>query len=250
VKPITKLPITKVLLGAFVVPWWSRRALAEALAIPVGGLVAVRMIYWHLGLDWTVTTTWMLWIVQALFWVLFAIACHRIVLLGPAEAAMGLMPRWTRREFRFAAWAFVTYAIATAGSWIATLVFATLILNIARSWVDPEFGLIVAKYAAGMVLTYLFARLAVMLPAAAIEARVGLGMAWRMTRGNGLRMLVIVGALPWILGRGLDWLARDEPTAPESAVLAIFSTLLVAVEIAALSLAYRELAMAEEPPKA
>jgi hypothetical protein len=69
--------------------------------------------------------------------------------------------------------------------------------------------------------------------------------AWELTRGNGLRMLVVTGALPWLVRYATWWLYSEEPTLGEVALVTAAGIVLIAYEIAALSLAYRELTSTE-----
>jgi hypothetical protein len=94
--------------------------------------------------------------------------------------------------------------------------------------------------AGALLTTYVFARWAVVFPAAAIDVPTSLKLAWEQTRGNGLRMIVIAGALPWTLRYATWWLYGDEPTLLEVALVSAVGTILIVIEIAALSLAYRE----------
>ena len=98
------------------------------------------------------------------------------------------------------------------------------------------------NYIGAVIGTYLFARLALVFPATAIDARTSLVKAWRQTRGNGWRMVVIVGVLPWAFGYLAGLVTGDEPGIVIAVLVTVFATAFLAVEISALSLSYRELA--------
>jgi hypothetical protein len=83
------------------------------------------------------------------------------------------------------------------------------------------------------------------LPAAAIDRRPSVKWSWNLTRGNGWKLAVIVGVLPWVIKEALALLFREEATFIETLLLATAAVALIAVEVAAVSLSYRELAAKE-----
>jgi hypothetical protein len=99
----------------------------------------------------------------------------------------------------------------------------------------------VLEFLASLPALYLVARLSLVFPATAIDRHVGLRWAWRMSRGNGWRLVVVVTVLPWLVSHLVGLLYRDEATAAEIVLLTVIGTALFALEIAALSVAYREL---------
>jgi len=52
---------------------------------------------------------------------------------------------------------------------------------------------------------------------------------------------IVVGALPWALGTGTSLLTGDEPSLVKVLGVTALGTVLLAVEVTALSLCYREL---------
>lgn len=98
------------------------------------------------------------------------------------------------------------------------------------------------SYPVGLVIgTCLFARVALVLPATAIDAHTTPFMAWRQTSGNGWRMVVVIAILPWSFRYVYYFLAGEEPGVVRVILLTALTTVLLAVEITALSLSYREL---------
>jgi len=93
---------------------------------------------------------------------------------------------------------------------------------------------------AGTVLiTYLAARISILLPRTAIDKRPSLEWVWSVTAGNGWRLFIIVGLLPvlistipmvfYLFGKNI---LTEVPGA-------LFDPLVLAVEITALSLSYQ-----------
>ena len=66
------------------------------------------------------------------------------------------------------------------------------------------------------------------------------------TRGNGWRLLLGVGGLPFVLSVLVGLIYRNDATTAEWLLLTILAVALFAVEIAAISLSYRELTRDED----
>jgi hypothetical protein len=72
-----RLDLGKVLAGAFLVPWWHRKAFARALAIPLGLIVLHSVVWYYYAIP--VVPNQALWLVYALYGLLFtmfAVTCH------------------------------------------------------------------------------------------------------------------------------------------------------------------------------
>ena len=89
--------------------------------------------------------------------------------------------------------------------------------------------------------TYYLARCSLVFPATAVDMKVGLQWSWRISQGNGWRLGIIVGALPWGLSTINAIFLRDGASSLKLVALALVSYLLMTIEIAALSLAFKEL---------
>ena len=84
------------------------------------------------------------------------------------------------------------------------------------------------------------------MPATAIDVRTNLMWSWEATKNNGTRMLILIGAVPWVTTILLDLLWRENGTMFEYVFLSILGYLAVAVEIFILSIAFREIKQVEE----
>ncbi|MGZ5084236.1 MAG: hypothetical protein ACXWHB_00615 [Usitatibacter sp.] len=231
-----KLPVFTMLYGAFVVPWAHRRAFAKALALPAAALVAIQVGSWQAGEEPGTSLQWATWAADAILWMLFAVICHRLVLLGLEPKDVPIVPGWGARETRFLAWLLAIYVITLAVTMAALTVGTMLIQSLSPSLVQA-----IVDVASKLIGTYLFARLALVLPAAAIDAPTNLVSAWWRTRGNGWRMAVIVTGLPWGSGYLVSIVYGDEPGLMQAILVTVLGTALLVVEIAALSLSYRHL---------
>ncbi|HEX7052975.1 MAG TPA: hypothetical protein VF211_03460 [Burkholderiales bacterium] len=234
-----RIDLGKVALGAFLIPWWNRRAFARALAVPLLALAAL-MLSWYYAKAYV--PTWAGWVLYVVYWALFglfAVTTHRLVLLDPAAVAARSVPRWSKRETRF------FLRLVAVGVVFAAVTWATLAVLI-NAWaafhesLDPEtFELM--GFAARVPAIYSFGRFCLVFPATAVDRETGLKWAWRLSQGNGWRLFILVGVLPWIFSYALGLLYREDPTVPETIVLTVVGIALFVVEIAAISLSYREL---------
>jgi hypothetical protein len=235
------LDLGKVIAGAFLVPWRQRKAFAGALAIPVALLIALSAVFYYYEL---VQVPWyaalVTNVVYGLLFTLFAVTCHRLVLLDPASVARESRLRWTRRETRFFLW--------VVGSWLVALAAMLPLLTVAlAAWAntlgspggEPEWLHSVAQ----LPLLYVFGRLCVLFPATAVDRHPppDIRWAWRLTRDNGWRLLVIIGMLPWLFSWLVALVYRSNATAFEWLLVSLLAMALFAVEIAAVSISYREL---------
>lgn len=143
-------------------------------------------------------------------YVLFGVAWHRLVLLGPQVAAPNTVPRWERRH-----WAFFGYSLLVSAVFLGMILVAWLIGGLFGGGPLDLSGNVPAEPAPGpalMALTLLLVvgftaltvmmRLSFVFPAVAVDERYSLGDAWRQTKGQGLRLLgaMILASLPFFLG--------------------------------------------------
>ena len=162
---------------------------------------------------------------------LFAVVCHRSIILGGDSLPNRLGLFWSARETGFLGW---TVAIIIV-TWVLS------IFTILVSLVSP-FGQVITALAIATFLVYIYVRLAMVLPATAVEDSTSFDRAWALTSGNGFRIIFVI-----VLASAPVWLAVI-------ALLFVFSTsflslilLMVArhalplVAICALSVSYREL---------
>jgi hypothetical protein len=235
------LDLGKVIAGAFLLPWWHRKAFARALVIPVALFMAFSVLWHYYGitqLPWFAAL-----IVNAAYgmvFTLFAVTCHRLVLLDPESPSRAWRPRWTLRETRFILWLSGLWLVGVAASMALLAVVGTVWVNVAG---DSGIDLDRMQLAVQLVLLYPLARLCVLFPATAVDRdpMPNLRWAWDLTRDNGWRLVVIVGFLPWLFAQLVDLAYRSNATWLEWLLLSVLAIVFLAVEIAAVSISYREL---------
>jgi len=260
---IRKLPLRRVIWGAFTLPWEHRGAVFRATAAPLLALIACTLVwelspYYVSGIS-RVILSLIIYLPTLIAMSWLAVTVHRLVLLESPEAVMHFDFAFTRRVSIFAAVFFGIWVLFSG----LTLLIASGVLNIfnppryVETSVDPEqipkpMDLPVPfEWIAGLakLLAYWFvARVSLMLPAIAIDRKPDLSAAWRASRRNGWRLAIVVGLLPWCLQILVDLLYRDGASTIEFALLVVLGTLTIVFEVVALSLSYWELTPPEPPP--
>ena len=232
-----RLQIGKVIVGAFLVPWWNREAFARALAIPLLSIVTLNLSWYYAREHLPSFAKWSLYLAYCCLFVVFVVTCHRLVLLDPRSVPT--RPRWSWRETRFLAW-IIVIGLAFAA---ALAVLATPILNILMwSGMGPHDTRFEWSLYCGQILAlYITSRLFLVFPATAIDRRVNFKWAWSLSKNNGWRLVIIVAVLPWALSNLVWLLYRENEGVLEDIVITFLGSAIVAFEVAALSLSYREL---------
>lgn len=232
-----RLPVFKIIAGALSIAWFSWREYLRVLAVPTLMLVSVWAVTAVFGGDSRAYVSWIALPLYGLAFALFAVTCHRFILLhaserGPGSIAIG------RRELRFLVWMVGVYALVT----LLTMLPLTLLINInsvaeAEARAD-EFDLM--QKLASIPAYYVLGRISLVFPAIAIDLDASLKWSWHMTNGNGWRMFIIVGLFPLAMNT-LIWLVwRDEATVVEQALLSLCYFIGLSIEIFALSFSYLE----------
>lgn len=140
---------------------------------------------------------WIGWVLALVHWAifaLFAVIVHRLVLVPDADRHRPALPHWTRREARFfIALLGVGALMAVVGAAIV-LVPGTVLANLKF---DAAVGLI--PELARLPRMYVLGRLCLVFPAIALDRPVDLRWSWRLTKGHGARLFILVGLLPWVI---------------------------------------------------
>ena len=234
-----KLPVRKVIFEAFLIPWRGRERFVEALTLPLTAIFALT-ISWHYGADYlSDRSSWLLYFVSSVLFVVFAVTCHRLVLIPPTAHSSKVRPHWTLREVLFLFWTGVLGLVVV----VVEAVVGTVLLNFVPGVeVKPNQESFQWIMSASRILgLYLFSRLCFVLPATALGKMPSFKWAWRQTKGNGWRLFAVVTVVPWALSWVIGLLWRDTATSFETVTLTFVGTALLIVEVAALSLSFREL---------
>lgn len=94
-----------------------------------------------------------------------------------------------------------------------------------------------------IIATYVIARFCLVFPATAIDVETGLMWSWNTTHRNGWRTAIVIGLYPHLIAITIGLLVREGSTLLEQIVIVILCYIGLAIEIFALSLTFKELAI-------
>jgi hypothetical protein len=248
-----RLSLRRIVFGAFALPWRHRGEVARATGLPILGVIACTLL-WNVAagvpMDSAVWTLYFAYCI-AISWL--AIAVHRLVLLDGEEARTRLDVDGLRRLGLFAGTLIGAMLLYTA----LTLVIVNISLLPFSRYVPageasapprPTDWFPRLMYGAAVLAIWPIARFSPMLPAIAVDHAIGPLTAWRLSRGNGWRLLCVVGVLPWTLKWIVATLCRDGATMVEFGILLVLTSAFTVVQVAALSLSFWELTQPVPPP--
>lgn len=185
------------------------------------------------------------------------VACHRIFVLGENSIVNHNILRWSSRETRFIGWsigiALLTILVALPFNFfllpaILSIVFDANIdiWNVMEANRDPYLTLFVDEIIllVNLPVLYLFSRWALVLPATATDQRPKLAWAKTVSRGNRLRLMILVGLLPVLMDYAFAFLPDFDSVIYDLFVTVVWLYVAV-VEIALLSLSYKTLVESE-----
>lgn len=209
----SRLPLSKVIAGSLVLSWERRHALLRALWLPLLLGIGLTIAESFLGsgsaqqgvadANSQPSSSLLLWTLPLFaLTVVFAVRSYRVYLIGEQAPAPVAPLSWGLRETRFV---FAMAGIAFVFL-MAFFVFgsaAALFVPKVNEFAGGRFGLILLLPSA-----YLAGRLLLALPAIAVDDRddvfQALADSWKMTRGNGWRVVALCvllpGALAWSFG--------------------------------------------------
>lgn len=136
------------------------------------------------------------WFFYAVVFTLFAVTCHRVIILGPNSVPTYGLYSFSMREVRFFGWGFVIYLCMS-------LITLLIMLTTEVLSFDEELNKylwILVMYIVFIPGTYIFSRLSILFPATAADHRNDMKWAWDTTKGNGWRLLILLGVVPMFIG--------------------------------------------------
>lgn len=248
-----RLPVVKILWGMFAFPVMYPGAFLAAAGLPLLGLIAVSLT-WASG-AFSSDQPALLWIVLVTNFVLFAwlaVRCHRMVLVQDGTADTPIVGH----VFRYLAALTTGTVLKNIFVLIMVMAFLTIVANMndagepVAPTADPAVQRMIdyGRYVLQIPALYLLARCSTLLPAIALGHDWNPGAAWRQTRGNGWRLVLVVFFLPWVFEAAVDQAYEVTWTAWIVGMLAAIRSVLLALGVIALSLSYRELPQWPSPP--
>ncbi len=174
------------------------------------------------------------------FYVIFATACHRAVLLGENSLPHRWGLFWTERETRFLGW-FIGISFLYFGLSLPTGIILALLSKEFVGWNATW----IATFLSYIIVAYFEGRFSLVLPATAIDKRSDFKESWAMSRGKGMLIAValVIPAMILIPIETVLYGAVTEELSPIVDLVWLFIALpIFAIEIAIVSLAYDKLA--------
>ncbi len=188
---ISKLPVWSTIVRAYGLVFANLGAFAALAALPVALSYLVLLAGDGLAAKFELHTLVRLLLEQPLrwlFWIAFAVAWHRYVLLGRPQDRRWLGFRFGRRELNFFLYAFLL-ALPFVIAFVPLFVVPPLLQ---KSHWTTQFGVMSGV---GLVMLAIFAcgfflsvRFSFILPSVSVDRESGLDTAWAETRGAGWRI--------------------------------------------------------------
>lgn len=207
-------------------------------------------------------------VIGMVLYIMFAVAWHRLYLVGAEPTTVWGALRWRSRHWRYVVKGVLVFAIAMAT--LFAIAFAASIVGGVTSSSQGSGapgagpGILAIVIAVGLIAAMFLMRFMLAFPASAVDDEAtGLAGSWRLTRGNGWTLLLVMFlvSLPIGLAAQLVQLALLETVGLEAITGSLVLTLIVslinqsfsfagiAVTTSALSIAYQDL-HATRPPSA
>jgi hypothetical protein len=101
--------------------------------------------------------------------------------------------------------------------------------------------MLVSGHFVKIIYAYIFARLCLLLPSIAVDNILNLQRSIELSRGNGWRLAIVVSVIPVAMKIITNIVYREDASAWEYMLWLTITSALLTVEIAALSISYREL---------
>jgi hypothetical protein len=232
-----QLSINEVAFEAVWRYWGLRRELLSVMIIPIAGFLAIDIGASLLDANST-PGRYLHWASYLVISALAAISCHRVMLLGPVSVPKFGVGHLGMRELKFiAAMLFLGFIFG-----LVRLFSDLLVTQISGSLRNAQYAGYLLEIVVALPASYLFARLAFMLPSIAIETHVGMPGAWQLSNGNGWRLVLLIVFMPWLV-RLLQWniaTAIADETVRTVATATLYA-LFLPLEVALLSVSYRNL---------
>jgi len=211
--------------------------LLPALLLPCASMIALAYIFEIVGTEGLKNYIW--WLAYVPFYVLFAITCHRAVILGTEHLPSPWGIFWTWRETVFLGWFFGITLLTM------TVSLASGLLSLLMPFGDGSTALgWIRRSLLYLFASYFILRFSMVLPASALDHRVTFGESWAATKGHGITLALAVGipvGLATLMLMALDFVIGSYELLLFSLPYWLVTFVLMSVEIAILSIAYKYL---------
>ncbi len=193
--------------------------------------------------------TFILGALSIFVYTLFCIRCHRLVLLKPTPEIEASVFQLGKREYNFLSFLlkvclrmFILIPVI-----LLIAVLSTLIGISDGPYQDMIFWLVL-----GPPTAYILGRFCMVFPATAIDLEPSLAWAWEQSKDLAWRLGILAGVLPWLFSfiyEGKLFFGIDQYALAHSITYGFLSFIFIAIEVAVISIAFRELSGFESPQK-
>jgi hypothetical protein len=237
------LPVLSIMRNAFAIPWRKRAVMFRALLPTSVILIALdRLANSFKGEPQNLVSLAVLCVSSILWFVvtpLFAVTCHRLILLGEGSVPKHGLMTWSRREGRFIGWLLLATAFTGA---VVVVMMLPITLFLVKFYLPESLLKLICPICVLLPLVlcgYMMARCSILLPATAVDERRKLAWAWETTQGNGWRLFLVIFFLPAALNLPFCLLKWQWPFL--NFVASAGSCIFHMVGVTALSLSYQYL---------
>lgn len=235
-----KLPVIEIFLEAVYLPIKHFRVLLK-FGMPLIITSAVIVIYLYIFNDVdgptkdTSIVTSIFSILSIATIVMAVVGCHRTFLMSSEDVKDTKIIRWTGREMRFIGW----WIIIAIGTSIIAIPFALVLIPFISKFSENEYLLYLLFGLVNLPIFYFLARWSLVLPATAIDKRNrSLFWAWGLSKDNGLRLLVLIGVIPFLADLIFNLLMPAYNSLIYSFFVGMLWLVIGVIEIGLLSLSY------------
>ncbi len=232
----------KIIFDAFALVWIRRTDFFHALWVPFLFIVVNTLTWDFLAGKLSPSFRWLSVFTYSFLFTFFAVNCHRVVLLNIEPVGTWAVPKWSRRETKFLCWGIIIWLIVVSLIFFSTAVALMFVESFHNTqFLNQPSASPYIQMAVSLIYCYLFARISLVLPSIAVDKQLRLKESLLMSKGNGWRLMVSVSLMPWLLKAIADNLFNNDTNTFEYVLYTSIFTALLAVEVVALSISYREL---------
>ena len=233
-----KLPVKHIIKSSLFTLWANKYYFSKALAIPILLLILVWSTWYLYGEKTSGFFSWGMMFLFLYFYCVFAITCHRLVLLKGDFDFYNLKSYFSRRSIIFFMWALLLYAVVLIIDMASMTILYQLDDFKKVNFQDEQYyWLTLPFYIPGL---YFFGRICLIFPAKAIDEKAYIKRSWLMTKNNAWRMFIIIGFYPWLLSMILWFVSREDGSIYENVFITLLEFIFLAIEVCALSFTYKE----------
>lgn len=216
----------------------NSRALLYALSVPAALIASLDVLIWQQ--EPSFLNTWLFVLPQMFLYALFAVSCHRIILLGPGHLPNPWGIYATAEVWRFAGAAFTLFVVAMFAFLLLIPFLTPLMMAIegpAAVWIAWVLTIMVALGVLAAI-----SRVILLFPALAVGSGQTLSDILDLTESSWPRIALILGisiVLTTLVSMPLVWMAESSTSFWQRLLPTFISCLIGAYGVAVVSCAYR-----------